>query len=98
MALTLAAAVAFPTPGVAADAPAAPPAPPSAGAGKPRSPVADVAGVDDAAAVDDELLEFLGSVGDDPEAAGDWLDFLASTDVAEVARRAAKAPARGKRE
>lgn len=46
--------------------------------------------------VDDELLEFLGSVGDDKDDGGDWLDFLASTDVDKLAKRGAKAPPRGK--
>ena len=45
--------------------------------------------------VDDELLEFLGSVGDDKDDGGDWLDFLASTDVDKVARAGARVPARG---
>jgi hypothetical protein len=98
MALTLAAAVAFPA---AAETP--PPAPVAARPAPPRppppKPPAADAGVDeDAAAVDDELLEFLGSVGDDADGGGDWLDFLASTDVERVAKRGAKAPVRAKRE
>src|ERR1039458_456436 len=42
------------------------------------------------APVDDGLLEFLGSVDTDDK---DWHDYLAGTDIEQVARRAGKAPA-----
>ncbi len=39
--------------------------------------------------VDDEMLEFLGSVGDG-EDGGEWLEFLSGTDIDKVAKRGAK--------
>lgn len=43
------------------------------------------------AGADDELLEFLGSVGE--EADGEWIDYLAKTDIAKAAKAKNKAPA-----
>ncbi len=43
-----------------------------------------------AAAPDDQLLEFLGSVESTDEESGDWLDFLSRTDIDQVAKRAPK--------
>lgn len=42
-------------------------------------------------AADDELLEFLGSVGE--EADGEWIDYLSKTDISKVAGAKAKSPA-----
>ena len=47
------------------------------------------------AAADDELIEFLGSVGDTDDGE-DWLDFLHHTDIDQVAKRGAKPPTRGR--
>ncbi len=71
---------------IGATAPVAPPAKPPVAPGRP--------GVDVAAA-DDELIEFLGSVGDTDDGE-DWLDFLHQTDIDRVARRGAKPPPRGR--
>jgi hypothetical protein len=77
--------VAVPAPvALAADAVGAP--------GKPATKVAPPAAPDDAA-VDDDLIEFLGSIGDTAEE-GDWLDFLSNTDIDKVAKRGAKPPPR----
>jgi hypothetical protein len=86
VALSLVAAMASAPVALAADpvAPANPPARPPAKA-PPAAP--------DEAAVDDELIEFLGSIGDTTEE-GDWLDFLSNTDIDQVAKRGAKTPAR----
>lgn len=70
--------------GTPANPPALPPALPPAKA-PPAAP--------DEAAVDDDLLEFLGSIGDTTEE-GDWLDFLSNTDIDKVAKRGSKTPAR----
>ena len=43
------------------------------------------------ASADDELLEFLGSVGEDAD--GDWIDYLSKTDISKVSRAKQKAPA-----
>jgi hypothetical protein len=43
-----------------------------------------------APAADDELLEFLGSVGEDAD--GDWIDYLSKTDMSKVPRAKEKAP------
>jgi hypothetical protein len=43
------------------------------------------------ASADDELLEFLGSVGEDAD--GDWIDYLSKTDISKVSRAKEKAPA-----
>ena len=37
-----------------------------------------------APAADDELLEFLGSVGE--EADGDWIDYLSKTDISKASK------------
>lgn len=86
-ALSLAAAVAAPA---RAASPVTAPAPAKSVPAAPQPPVA----VDEA--VDDELLEFLGSVGEDADDKGGWLDFLASNDVEQLAKARGKAPARGK--
>ena len=44
-----------------------------------------------APAADDELLEFLGSVGEESD--GDWIDYLSKTDISKVPRAKEKAPA-----
>lgn len=36
-------------------------------------------------AADEELLEFLGGADGELEGAGDWIDFLSSTDIRKVA-------------
>ena len=36
------------------------------------------------ASADDELLEFLGSVGEDAD--GEWIDYLSKTDISKVSR------------
>ena len=41
---------------------------------------------------DDEFLEFLGSIDTD-EADEDWMDYLAQTDIAKVAKAKKKTPA-----
>ena len=81
---------------VAAPAGAAPPLPasPAPGVTAPKPVAGKAPEVEEQ--VDDELLEFLGSVGEDTDDGGDWLDFLASTDVDKVAKRGAKAPGRSK--
>ena len=90
-ALSLAAATGAPVV-LAADRPigaSAPVAPPE------KAPVAPGRPGDDAAAADDELIEFLGSVGDTDDGE-DWLDFLHHTDIEQVAKRGAKPPTRGR--
>jgi hypothetical protein len=42
-------------------------------------------------AADDELLEFLGSVGEDAD--GDWIDYLSKTDIPKAAKAKPKTPA-----
>jgi hypothetical protein len=71
-------------------APTRPPASPPAAA--PRTPPPATA---DEAAVDDELIEFLGSIDDTTEE-GDWLDFLSNTDIDKVAQRGSKTPPRSR--
>jgi len=71
---------------IGATAPVAPPVNEPVAPGKPG---------DDAAAADDELIEFLGSVGDTDDGE-DWLDFLHHTDIDQVAKRGAKPPTRGR--
>lgn len=44
-----------------------------------------------APAADDELLEFLGSVGEDAD--GEWIDYLSKTDISKVPRAKPKTPA-----
>ena len=85
-ALSLAAAAGAPATVLAADRPTVPGAPAAVLPAKaPPSKAADET------AVDDELIEFLGSVGDTGEE-GDWLDFLTHTDIDKVAKRGSKAP------
>lgn len=71
-------------PVVLADEPKSPAKKPAASAtatpAKPAAPPAD-----------DELLEFLGSVGE--EADGEWIDYLSKTDISKVSRAKEKAPA-----
>lgn len=71
-------------PVVLADEPKSPAKKPAASAtqapAKPAAPPAD-----------DELLEFLGSVGE--EADGDWIDYLSKTDISKVSRAKEKRPA-----
>ena len=69
--------------GVAPGAPARQAGEPAAGAAPPTT----------RPAVDDDLLEFLGSIGDATEE-GDWLDFLWNTDIDKVAKRGSKTPPR----
>jgi hypothetical protein len=52
-------------------------------------PVAKTAAVPE---VDDDLLEFLGSVDSDSEDQ-DWIDYLSQTDIAKVAKEKKTAPA-----
>jgi hypothetical protein len=40
---------------------------------------------------DDELLEFLGSVGEESD--GEWIDYLSKTDLSRAAKAKNKAPA-----
>ena len=68
---------------VLADEPNSPAKKPAASATPPPSKPA-------APPADDELLEFLGSVGE--EADGDWIDYLSKTDISKVSR-AKKTPA-----
>ncbi len=42
-------------------------------------------------AADDELLEFLGSVGEESD--GEWIDYLSKTDIPKAAKATSKAPA-----
>jgi len=42
-------------------------------------------------AADDELLEFLGSVGDDAD--GEWMDYLSKTEIPKAAKAKPKTPA-----
>ncbi len=86
-ALSLAAVVAAPA---RANSPVAAPVPAKSAPAAPKPPAA----ADEA--VDEELLEFLGSVGEDADEKGGWLDFLASNDVEQVAKARGKAPPRGK--
>ena len=65
-----------------------PPARPS-----PRPPGKSPPVAAEESAVDDDLIEFLGSIGDTTED-GDWLDFLTSTDIDKVAKRGSKTPPR----
>ena len=44
-----------------------------------------------APAADEELLEFLGSVGE--EADGEWIDYLSKTDISKAAKAKNPAPA-----
>lgn len=86
-ALSLAAAVATPA---RATSPVTAPVPAKSAPATPKPPAA----ADEA--VDDELLEFLGSVGEGADEKGEWLDFLASNDVEQVAKARGRTPARGK--
>ena len=43
------------------------------------------------ASADDELLEFLGSVGEETD--GEWMDYLSKTDIRKVTRAKEKTPA-----
>jgi hypothetical protein len=75
--------------GASAGAQAVEPAPaaaPPASTAK-RPPAKAVPGKDVAAqlAADDELLEFLGGADGELDGDGDWLDFLASTDIRKLA-------------
>jgi hypothetical protein len=76
-------------PGPAPSARAATPAPPA----KATPPAKASPAAPDEAAVDDDLIEFLGSIGDSAEE-GDWLDFLSNTDIDKVAKRGSKTPPR----
>jgi hypothetical protein len=67
--------------------PTTPPNPP------PSSPRNAPPAAPDETAVDDDLIEFLGSIGDTTEE-GDWLDFLSNTDIDKVAKRGSKTPPR----
>jgi hypothetical protein len=42
-------------------------------------------------AADDDLLEFLGSVGEESD--GEWIDYLSKTDISKAAKAKNKAPA-----
>jgi hypothetical protein len=71
-------------------APAPAPKQPAAAAQQPPAkavPGKAVPGKDVAAqpAADDELLEFLGGADGELDEDGDWLDFLASTDIRKLA-------------
>lgn len=89
-ALSLAAAAGSPSLGFAVERATGPGAPvtPAANAPPPKA-------ADETTADDDELIEFLGSVGD-TEDGGDWLDFLTTTDIDKVARRGSKTPRGGR--
>jgi hypothetical protein len=86
--------------GLAADAVVAP-ASPAARAAPPKAAPAAQPGptrkappaAPEDAALDDDLIEFLGSIGDTTEE-GDWLDFLSNTDIDKVAKRGSKNPPR----
>ncbi|MCC6172243.1 MAG: hypothetical protein IT481_09475 [Gammaproteobacteria bacterium] len=82
-----------PAPAPPAQQPASPAQAP-APAAPPKTPSAPPPATDDAA-VDDDLLEFIGSLGDDADG-GDWLDFLVSTDVDEAAKPRAGVRPRGR--
>jgi hypothetical protein len=86
-ALSLVAATSAPV-ALAAEPVVAPGAPSAKGSLPKVAPAAP-----DDAAVDDDLIEFLGSIGDTAEE-GDWLDFLSNTDIDKVAKRGAKPPPR----
>ena len=58
---------------------------------KPAASATPAASKPAAPAADDELLEFLGSVGE--EADGEWIDYLSKTDISKVPRAKEKAPA-----
>lgn len=64
----------------AASVTSAAPKPAPASTAKPAAPGAD-----------DELLEFLGSVGEEND--GEWIDYLSKTDISKAARAKNKAPA-----
>ena len=81
-------------PGVHADEPSTParkPAPPAAAAPAPKPATARPP----APGADDELLEFLGSVGEESD--GEWIDYLSKTDISKVAGAKPKTapPAKG---
>jgi hypothetical protein len=64
----------------------------SAAAKKPAPSAASTAAKPAATtSADDELLEFLGSVGE--EADGEWIDYLSKTDISKAAKAKNKAPA-----
>lgn len=42
-------------------------------------------------AADDDLLEFLGSVGEESD--GEWIDYLSKTDISKAAKAKNKTPA-----
>jgi hypothetical protein len=57
-----------------------------------KKPVASAAPAKPAVtAADDDLLEFLGSVGEESD--GEWIDYLSKTDIAKAAKAKTKAPA-----
>jgi hypothetical protein len=62
-------------------------------ADEPKSPAKKPAASATPAAppADDELLEFLGSVGE--EADGEWIDYLSKTDISKISRAKEKTPA-----
>ena len=91
-ALMIAIATAAAVPARAAPPVQASPAP--APVAPPKVPYAPPPTADDAA-VDDDLLEFIGSLGNDADD-GDWLDFLVSTDVDEAAKPRARVRPRGR--
>ena len=92
-ALSLAAAAGGAAPTLAADRAAGPDAPVANSPGAKAAPKSPAKA--DEAAVDDELIEFLGSVGDGGDD-GDWLDFLTRTDIDKVAKRGSKTPPGGR--
>ncbi len=79
-----------------ADRPNPPAAPPATRAEPPVRPLPPKsAGSEPVPATDDdELIEFLGSLGDEAEATGEWLDFLTQTDIDQVAKRGSRSPPR----
>lgn len=58
----------------------------------PQKPAASKPAPAPSTVADDEFLEFLGSV-DSEEADGDWMEYLAQTDIVKVARAKKETPA-----
>jgi hypothetical protein len=64
---------------------------PVSAAATPASKAAPTASNTEVPGADDELLEFLGSVGEESD--GEWIDYLSKTDISKVAREKAKTSA-----
>ena len=63
----------------------------SSAAKKPAASAPSAASKPTATSADDELLEFLGSVGEESD--GEWIDYLSKTDISKAAKANSKRPA-----